>query len=63
MNVFAFTDGDKRWPMISRGKTFYTADLKLPNADGSRYISSIVPDTASVRDVVDGQLIIFLNKD
>ena len=63
MNVFAFTDGDKRWPMISRGKTFYTADTKLPNIDGSRYISSIVPDTASVRDVVDGQLIIFLNQD
>lgn len=63
MNVFAFTDGDKRWPMISRGKTFYTADTKLPNIGGSRYISSIVPDTASVRDVVDGQLIIFLNQD
>ncbi|RYD42407.1 MAG: S9 family peptidase, partial [Sphingomonadales bacterium] len=28
-----------------------------------RYISSIIPDTASVRDVVDGQLIIFLNQD
>ena len=63
MNVFAFTDGDKRWPMISRGKTFYTADTKLPNIDGSRYISSIIPDSASVRDVIDGQLIVFLNKD
>lgn len=63
MNVFAFTDGDKRWPMISRGKTFYTSDTKLPNIDGSRYISSIIPDTASVRDVIDGQLVIFLNKD
>ena len=63
MNVFAFTDGDKRWPMISRGKTFYTADVKLPNIDGSRYISSIIPDSASVRDVIDGQLILFLNKD
>lgn len=63
MNVFAFTDGDKRWPMISRGKTFYTADIKLPNIDGSRYISSIIPDSASVRDVIDGQLILFLNKD
>ena len=63
MNVFAFTDGDKRWPMISRGKTFYTSDTKLPNIDGSRYISSIIPDTASVRDVIDGQLIIFLNQD
>lgn len=63
MNVFALVDGDKRWPMISRGKTFYTADIKLPNVDASRYISTIVPDTASVRDVVDGQLIIFLNQD
>lgn len=63
MNVFAFTDGDKRWPMISRGKTFYTADYKLPNIDASRYISTIIPDTASVRDVIDGQLVIFLNKE
>lgn len=63
MNVFAFTDDDKRWPMISRGKTFYTADIKLPNVDASRYISTIVPDTASVRDVIDGQLVIFLNQD
>ncbi|MBJ7438847.1 MAG: S9 family peptidase [Sphingopyxis sp.] len=63
MNVFAFTDGDKRWPMISRGKTFYTADIKLPNSDASRYISTIVPDTASVRDVIGGQLVIFLNKE
>lgn len=63
MNVFALVDGDKRWPMISRGKTFYTADIKLPNIDASRYISTIVPDTASIRDVVDGQLVIFLNQD
>lgn len=63
MSVFAFTDGGKRWPMISRAKTFYTTDIKLPNVDASRYISTIVPDTASVRDVIDGQLIIFLNQD
>ena len=63
MNVFALVDGDKRWPMISRGKTFYTADYKLPNVDGSRYISTIIPDSASIRDVIDGQLVIFLNKD
>jgi prolyl oligopeptidase len=63
MNVFALVDGDKRWPMISRGKTFYTADYLLPNVDASRYISTIIPDTASIRDVVDGQLIIFLNQD
>ena len=63
MTVFALTDGDTRWPMISRGKTFYTADLLLPNVDRSRYISTIVPETASVRDVLGGQLIVFLNRD
>jgi prolyl oligopeptidase len=63
MNVFALTDGDTRWPMISRGKTFYTADLLLPNSDRSRYIPTIGPETASVRDVLDGQLIVFLNRD
>lgn len=63
MNVFALVDGDKRWPMISRGKTFYTTDYLLPNSDASRYISTTIPDTASVRDVIDGQAIIFLNKE
>ncbi|QCB54471.1 S9 family peptidase [Sphingopyxis sp. PAMC25046] len=63
MNVFALVDGDKRWPMISRGKTFYTANYLLPNIDASRYISTIIPDTASIRDIVDGQLVIFLNQD
>ncbi len=63
MNVFALVDGDRRWPMISRGTTFYTADYLLPNSDRSRYISTIVPDSASIRDVIDGQLVIFLNKD
>jgi prolyl oligopeptidase len=63
MNVFALVDGDRRWPMISRGTTFYTADYLLPNADRSRYISTIIPDSASIRDVIDGQLVIFLNKD
>jgi len=62
MNVFALTDGDKRWPMISRGKTFYAADIKLRSGDASRYISTIIPDTASIRDVIDGQLILFLNQ-
>lgn len=63
MNVFAFTDGDKRWPMISRGKTFYTTDYSIPNSDGSRYIATAIPDTASIRDVIGSQAIVFLNKD
>ena len=63
MNVFAFTDGDRRWPMISRGKTFYTTDYLIRGAGGDRYRSTIIPDTASLRDVLDGQAIVFLNKD
>ena len=63
MNVFALVDGDRRWPMIGRGTTFYTTDYLLPNADRSRYIPTIIPDSASIRDVIDGQLVIFLNKD
>ena len=63
MSVFAAMDGDTRWPVISRAKTFYTTDYKIPNIDRSRYISTIIPDTADFRDVLGGQAIIFLNKD
>lgn len=61
MNVFALVDGDKRWPMISRGKTFYTNDYLIRS--GETYHSTIIPDTASVRDALNGQAIVFLNKD
>lgn len=63
MSVFAAMDGDTRWPVISRAKTFYTTDYKIPNIDRSRYISTIIPDTADLRDVLDGQAIVFLNRD
>ncbi|PZQ21208.1 MAG: S9 family peptidase [Sphingopyxis macrogoltabida] len=63
MNVFAFMDGDRRLPVISRGKTFYTADYRIPAADGSAYVSTPIPETASLRAVIDGQAIVFLNKD
>ncbi|SEH18862.1 prolyl oligopeptidase [Sphingopyxis sp. YR583] len=63
MNVFAFTDGGKRWPMISRGKTFYTTDYLIRGVGGETYHSTIIPETASVRDVLGGQAIVFLNRD
>ncbi|WP_422061602.1 prolyl oligopeptidase family serine peptidase [Sphingopyxis sp.] len=62
MGVFAFMDGDKRWPMISRNKTFYTSDVYLPHPADGDYNSSIIPDTADLRAVIDGQAIIFLNE-
>jgi prolyl oligopeptidase len=63
MNVFALVDGDKRWPMISRGKTFYTTDYLIRGVGGDSYHSTIIPDTASLRDVLGGQAIVFLNQD
>ncbi|HEY0597348.1 prolyl oligopeptidase family serine peptidase, partial [Sphingopyxis sp.] len=63
MNVFALVDGDRRWPMISRGKTFYTTDYLIRGVGGDSYHSTIIPDTASLRDVLGGQAIVFLNQD
>lgn len=62
INVFAFMDGDKRWTGISRNKSFYTNDYYLPHpADGS-YHTTVIPDTADLRAVIDGQAIVFLNQ-
>lgn len=63
MNVFALEDGDKRWPMISRNKTFYTSEYRLPSSDFSTYHSTIIPETGDIRAVIDGQAIVFLNED
>ena len=62
INVFAFMDGDKRRTMISRNKTFYTSDILLPNPGDGDFDRSVVPDTADIRAVIDGQVIIFLNE-
>ncbi|UKK85319.1 prolyl oligopeptidase family serine peptidase [Sphingopyxis sp. BSN-002] len=62
INVFAFMDGDKRRTMISRNKTFYTSDIYLPNPGDGDFDRSVIPDTADIRAVVDGQVIIFLNE-
>ena len=63
MNVYALVDGAKRWPVISRNKTFYTNDYYLPNLDGTSYHTTIIPETGDPRAVIDGQAIVFLNQD
>jgi prolyl oligopeptidase len=62
INVFAFMDGDKRWTMINRNKSFYTSDVYLPHPGDGDFDRSVIPDTADVRAVIDGQVIIFLNE-
>ena len=61
MGVGAEMDGDTRWPVISRNKSFYTTDVYIPNGDRSAYTRTIIPETAELRGVIDGQAIIFLN--
>lgn len=62
MGVGAEMDGDTRWPMITRNKSFYTTDfyLRRPGNDGD-YNRTIIPETAELRAVIDGQAIVFLN--
>jgi len=62
INVFAFMDGDKRRTMISRNKTFYTSDILLPHPGDGDFDRSVIPDSADIRAVIDGQVIIFLNE-
>lgn len=61
MGVGAEMDGDTRWPIISRNKSFYTTEFYIPNGDRSGYTDTIIPETAELRGVIDGQAIIFLN--
>ncbi|MDZ3832697.1 MAG: prolyl oligopeptidase family serine peptidase [Sphingopyxis sp.] len=62
MGVFAAMDGDQRWTIISRNKTFYTSDYFIPGAGGDSYVQAPIPDTADLREILAGQAIIFLNK-
>lgn len=63
MSVGAEMDGDKRWPVISRAKSFYTTDFYIPEPyDDGEYTRTIIPETAEFRAVIDGQAIIFLNE-
>lgn len=62
ISPIALVDGDKRWMLISRNKSFYTSDYLIRAADGKSFIKTAIPDTASLRDVLAGQAIVFLNK-
>jgi prolyl oligopeptidase len=59
MNVFAAVDGDKRWPIVSRGPTFWTNELSLARPDGLVRIP--IPADAEYQDVLGGRLIAKLN--
>lgn len=61
INVSAVMDGDRRWTMISRNKTFYTSDVYLRHPVTGTYSRSVIPETADLRAVIDGQAILFLN--
>lgn len=53
-------DGDTRWPMITRGVTFYTSQLFIRGAAG-KYVKAPIPDTADYQDVIGGRMIVKLN--
>jgi prolyl oligopeptidase len=57
----AIMDRSRRWLFGLRGKDFYTNDSSLRLPDG-RFVPLPIPDTADIRDVIDGRLIVFLNK-
>lgn len=53
-------DGDTRWSMLSRGKTFWTSELFLM-AGPDRVVKTPLPDDADYQDVIGGRLIAKLN--
>ena len=57
----AIMDRSRRWVFGLRGKDFYTSDASLRLPDG-RFVPMPIPDTADIRDVIDGRIILFLNK-
>ncbi|WP_447762026.1 prolyl oligopeptidase family serine peptidase [Sphingopyxis panaciterrae] len=63
MSVGAYVDRDKRWTVIRRGKSFYTASYYLPSSDGESYHTVPITESADLRTVIDGQAIVFLNED
>ena len=53
-------DGDRRWTFINRALTFYTAELWLEGESG-KLIKTPAPETAELRAVIQGRMIVFLN--
>jgi prolyl oligopeptidase len=61
LTAFSEADGGRIWPMLNRGKTFYTDEMWVGLEDG-RFVQVAVPDTASYQDVIGGRLIFKLNE-
>lgn len=62
LNAFSQRDGGRIWPILNRGKTFYTDEMFVGTADG-KFVPVPVPDTASYQDVIGGRMIYKLNRD
>jgi prolyl oligopeptidase len=54
-------DGDRRWVFAYRATDFYNSEKYLRAADG-RFVRTPVPESADMRDVIGGRMIVFLNK-
>lgn len=57
----AMMDGDRRWLFLQRGLTFYTTRLWI-GAPGGAFVKTPVPETADLRGVIGGRMIVFLNQ-
>ncbi|SMF77616.1 prolyl oligopeptidase family serine peptidase [Allosphingosinicella indica] len=62
LQAFSQRDGGRIWPILNRGKTFYTDEMFVGTANG-KFVPVPVPDTASYQDVIGGRLIYKLNRD
>ena len=49
-------DGDRRWVLLGRGKTFWTNEVSLLTQDG-RLVPTPLPEDAEFEDILDGRLI------
>ena len=60
-NPFGYYDGGKRWSFISDSKTTWRTNYLMVTPDG-RAIPSGVPESATIQDVLAGQLIVEINE-
>ncbi len=60
LSPFGLTDGNRRWNFISRSVIAWVTRVSLVTESG--VIAMPIPETASVLDVLDGRLIVRLNR-
>jgi prolyl oligopeptidase len=56
----AAQDGERRWVLLNRKRTYWTNELLLLTGDG-KLVKTPMPQTANYRDVIGGRLIATLN--